>query len=183
MKRFIFAVAAVLFFNSAANAQKVFTKNGLVSFFSTTKMEDIKADNNQVLCVLNTQTGDLQFSLLTKGFHFAKALMEEHFNENYIESSKFPKATFKGIAGDISKIDFTKDGNHTVSVKGDLTMHGITKNITAPGTITVKGGKITAASKFMAKLADYNISIPGAVKNNISESIEITVNCNLDQKM
>ena len=99
MKRFIFAVAAVLFFNSAANAQKVFTKNGLVSFFSTTKMEDIKADNNQVLCVLNTQTGDLQFSLLTKGFHFAKALMEEHFNENYIESSKFPKATFKGDRG------------------------------------------------------------------------------------
>ena len=183
MKRFIFAVAVIVFFYSAATAQKVFTKNGLVSFFSTTKMEDIKADNNQVLCVLNTQTGDLQFSLSTTGFHFAKALMEEHFNENYIESSKFPKATFKGIAGDISKIDFTKDGNYTVSVKGDLTMHGITKNITAPGTITVKGGKITAASKFMAKLADYKISIPGAVKNNISESIEITVNCNLDQKM
>ena len=146
-------------------------------------MEDIKADNNQVLCVLNTQTGELQFSLLNKGFHFPKALMEEHFNENYIESNKFPKSTFKGTVADITKADFTKDGTYPVTVKGDLTMHGITKNITAAGNITVKGGKVTAASKFMVKLADYNISIPGAVKSNISESIEITVKCDLDQKM
>jgi len=146
-------------------------------------MEDIKADNNQVLCVLNTQTGDLQFSLLNKGFHFPKALMEEHFNENYIESNKYPKSTFKGTVADITKVDFTKDGTYPVSVKGDLMMHGITKNITAAGNITVKGGKVTAAAKFMVKLADYNISIPGAVKSNISESIEITVKCDLDQKM
>jgi hypothetical protein len=183
MKRFIFSAAAFLLFTLITQAQKFYTKNGQVSFFSTTKMEDIKADNNQVLCVLNTQTGDLQFSLLTKGFHFAKALMEEHFNENYIESTKFPKSTFKGIVADITKVDFTKDGSYTVSVKGDLTMHGVTKNIAAPGNIIIKGGKINAVSKFMAKLADYKISIPGAVKNNISETIEITVNCKLDQKM
>jgi hypothetical protein len=183
MKRFIFSAAAILLFTSITQAQKFYTKNGQVSFFSTTKMEDIKADNNQVLCVLNTQTGDLQFSLLTKGFHFAKALMEEHFNENYIESTKFPKSTFKGIVADITKVDFTKDGSYTVNVKGDLTMHGVTKNIATSGNIIIKGGKINAVSKFMAKLADYKISIPGAVKNNISETIEITVNCNLDQKM
>jgi len=183
MKRFFFTAAALIVFAAAANAQKVYTKNGLISFFSSTKMEDIKADNNQVLCVLNTQTGDLQFSLLNKGFHFPKALMEEHFNENYIESNKYPKSTFKGTVADITKVDFTKDGTYPVSVKGDLVMHGITKNITAAGNITVKGGKVTAAAKFMVKLADYNISIPGAVKSNISESIEITVKCDLDQKM
>jgi YceI-like domain len=183
MKRFIFSAAAILLFTSITQAQKFYTKNGQVSFFSTTKMEDIKADNNQVLCVLNTQTGDLQFSLLTKGFHFAKALMEEHFNENYIESTKFPKSTFKGIVADITKVNFTKDGSYTVSVKGDLTIHGVTKNITAPGNIIIKGGKINASSKFMVKLADYKISIQGASKNSISENIEITVNCNLDQKM
>jgi hypothetical protein len=183
MKRFTFIAAALFLFSIGAAAQKAYTKNGLVSFFSSTKMEDIKADNNQVLCVLNTQNGELQFSLLNKGFHFAKALMEEHFNENYIESSKFPKSTFKGTIADISKVNFTKDGVYAITVKGDLTMHGVTKNITAPGTITIKGGKINAASKFMAKLADYKISIPGTVKNNISDSIEITVNCNLDQKM
>ena len=183
MKRFFFTAAALIVFAAAANAQRVYTKNGLISFFSSTKMEDIKADNNQVLCVLNTQTGDLQFSLLNKGFHFPKALMEEHFNENYIESNKYPKSTFKGTVADITKVDFTKDGTYPVSVKGDLMMHGITKNITAAGNITVKGGKVTAAAKFMVKLADYNISIPGAVKSNISESIEITVKCDLDQKM
>ena len=183
MKRFFFTAAALIVFAAAANAQRVYTKNGLISFFSSTKMEDIKADNNQVLCVLNTQTGDLQFSLLNKGFHFPKALMEEHFNENYIESNKYPKSTFKGTVADITKVDFTKDGTYPVSVKGDLVMHGITKNITAAGNITIKGGKVTAAAKFMVKLADYNISIPGAVKSNISESIEITVKCDLDQKM
>jgi YceI-like domain len=183
MKRLAFIIPLFFLSLTPAVAQKAYTKNGLISFFSSTKMEDIKADNNQVLCVLNTQNGDLQFSLLNKGFHFAKALMEEHFNENYIESSKFPKSTFKGTVADIGKVNFNKDGAYTVTVKGDLTMHGVTKNITLPGTITVKGAKVNAASKFMVKLADYKIAVPGAVKNNISESIEITVNCNLNQKM
>jgi hypothetical protein len=182
MKPLTFIIPLLLSLTSAV-AQKAYTKNGLISFFSSTKMEDIKAGNNQVLCVLNTQTGELQFSLLNKGFHFDKALMEEHFNENYMESTKFPKSTFKGSVADISKVNFNKDGAYTVNVKGDLTMHGVTKNITAPGTITVKGAKVNAASKFTVKLADYKIAVPGAVKNNISETIEITVNCNLDQKM
>lgn len=183
MKRSFFIIAAILLSVTAANAQKLYTKNGLIGFFSSTKMEDIKADNNQVLCVLNTQTGELQFSLLNKGFHFAKALMEEHFNENYIESTKFPKSTFKGTVADISKIDLSKDGTYPVKVTGDLTMHGVTKGMVTTGNIIVKGGIATASSKFMVKLADYNISIPGAVKNNIAESIEINVNCTLDQKM
>jgi len=183
MKRLLFGFAVSILFVTAAGAQKLYTKNGLVSFFSSTKMEDIKADNNQVLCVLNTQSGDLQFSLLNKSFHFAKALMEEHFNENYIESNKYPKSTFKGTVSDISKVNFSSDGNYPVTVNGDLTIHGVTKNVTASGNIIIKGSKITISSKFMAKLADYGISIPGAVKSNISESVEIAVNCNLDQKM
>ena len=183
MKRSFLIVAVILLSVTVSNAQKLYTKNGLIGFFSSTKMEDIKADNNQVLCVLNTQTGELQFSLLNKGFHFAKALMEEHFNENYIESTKFPKSTFKGTVADISKVDFSKDGTYPVKVTGDLTMHGVTKSVAAAGNIIVKGGTATASSEFMVKLADYNIAIPGAVKNNIAESIEINVNCTLDQKM
>lgn len=182
MKRLFFTIAAILMI-AAVQAQKLYTKNGLVSFFSSTKMEDIKADNNQVLCVLNVPTGELQFSLLNKGFHFSKALMEEHFNENYIESNKYPKSAFKGTVADIGKVNFTADGTYPVTVKGDLTMHGVTKAASASGHIIVKGGKATATSKFMVKLADYNIAIPGAVKSNIAESIEITVNCTLDQKM
>lgn len=183
MKKNILLAILAISIVTVINAQKMYTKNGVTSFFSSTKMEDIKAENNQVLCVLNTQTGELQFSLLNKGFHFSKALMEEHFNENYMESNKYPKSTFKGTVADIAKVNFTKDGTYPVSVKGDLNMHGVTKNVTAAGNIIVKDGKATAASKFTLKLADYNITVPSAVKSNISESIEITVNCLLDQKM
>ena len=165
------------------SAQKYYTKNGNISFFSKTNIENISADNNQVVSVLNTQTGELQFSLLIKNFHFKKALMEEHFNENYIESEKFPKSTFKGNIADISKVNFNSDGTYNVSVAGDLTLHGVTQKVTSNGTITVKGGKINASAKFPAKPSDFNIEIPKLVKDNIAETIDVTVNCDYDQKM
>lgn len=183
MKQIIFSLAMLLVITNAANAQKYYTKNGNISFFSKTSMENIKADNSQVMSVLNTQTGDLQFSLLTKGFHFEKALMEEHFNENYMESEKFPKASFKGNITDLGKVAFDKDGVYNVNVSGDLTLHGVTKKVTAPGTITIAGGKISANSKFLVKPADHNITIPKLVKDNIAESIEVTVTSAFDQKM
>lgn len=164
-------------------AQKYYTKNGNISFFSTTNLENISADNNQVVSVLNAQNGELQFSVLIKGFHFKKALMEEHFNENYLESDKFPKATFKGNITDIAKINFTADGSYNTTVTGDLTIHGVTQKVSSNGVITVKAGKINATAKFKAKPSDYNISIPKLVKDNIAETIEITVNCDYDQKM
>src|ERR1700744_1249386 len=139
-------------------AQKFYTKNGLISFYSTAPVEDITADNNEVLSVINTSTGDLQFSLLNTGFHFKKALMEEHFNENYMESDKYPKAIFKGKITNLSAVNFTKDGSYKVTVSGPLTMHGITNNVTADGTISIKNGVISANSKFKIKLADYKIS-------------------------
>lgn len=182
MKRILLAAVIVCSLQTSM-AQKLYTKNGLVSFFSSTSVENIKAENNQVLCVLNAQNGELQFSLLNKGFHFPKALMEEHFNENYIESNKYPKSTFKGTVADISKVSFDKDGTYPVTVKGDLNIHGVTKAVSTAGNIIVKAGKATASSKFTVKLADYNISIPNLVKDNISQNIEITVNCLLDQKM
>lgn len=166
-----------------ANAQRYFTKNGFISFYSKAPLENIEAENNQVMSVLNTQTGDLQFSVLIKSFHFEKALMEEHFNENYMESNKFPKATFKGVIADISKVSFDKEGQYPVSVSGDLTMHGVTKKVNANGTVQVKSGKISAESTFFVKLADYQVSIPKLVKDNIAESVEIKVACQYDQKM
>lgn len=166
-----------------ASAQKIYTKNGFISFFSKTPMENIQADNNQVMSVLNTQTGDLQFSVLIKSFRFEKALMEEHFNENYMESEKFPKAGFKGSITDLNRVSFGADGQYTVTVSGDLTIHGVTNKVSTPGTITIKGGKISADARFNVKTADYNISIPKVVRDNIAESIEIKVSCNYDQKM
>ncbi len=164
-------------------AQKFYTKNGLISFYSKSSMEDITADNNEVLSVINTTTGDLQFSVLNTGFHFKKALMEEHFNENYMESDKYPKAIFKGKITNLSAVNFAKDGSYTVTVTGPLTMHGVTNTVTADGTVTIKNGSISATSKFKIKLADYEISIPSVVKNNIAEIVDVTVSCNYPNKM
>ena len=109
--------------------------------------------------------------------------MEEHFNENYMESSKYPKATFKGKINDLSKVNFTTDGTYTVEVTGDLTMHGITNKTTTTGTITVSSGVITATSMFKVKLSDYKISIPKIVKDNIAEVVDVKVSCVYDKKL
>ncbi len=183
MKKLIIPFITILILTNSVQAQKYYTKNGNISFFSKTSMENIKADNNQVMSVLNSQTGELQFSLLIKSFHFEKALMEEHFNENYLESDKFPKAGFKGTITDMSRVSFSTDGLYTVPVSGEMTLHGVTKKINTTGILTVKGGKISATSKFFIKISEYNISIPALVKDNIAESVEVTVNSDFDQKM
>jgi len=182
MKKLFF----VAFFISAAafaNAQNiVFTKTGKVSFYSRSKVEKVEADNNEVSSILNTQSGELVFAVLLKSFHFERALMEEHFNENYVESSKFPKATFKGKITNITSVNFIKDGAYPVTVEGELTMHGVTKTISSNGSVSVKAGKISAFSKFSIKLKDYNISIPSLVGDKISEDIDITVDCKYEPK-
>ena len=181
--KIIFILQLVLFFGFSLNAQKVFTKNGSVSFFSKSTLENIQASNNQVMSVLSPTTGDLQFSVLIKSFHFRKSLMEEHFNENYMESDKFPKASFKGKINDLSKVNFTTDGSYPIDVSGDLSIHGVTQKVTTRGTLVIKTGIITATAKFNLKLADYKISIPNVVKDNIAEVIEINLSCIYDQKM
>ena len=183
MKKYILPAIILLVSAFHTQAQKIYTKNGSISFFSKTSMENIEANNNQVMSVLNTQTGDLQFSVLIKSFHFEKALMEEHFNENCLESEKYPKATFKGSISEINKVLFGTDGMYNVNTTGELTLHGVTKKINSTGTITVRGGKIAADAKFFIKLADYNVSIPKLVKDNIAESVEVKVLMNYDQKM
>ncbi len=162
--------------------QLFFTKNGRISFFSKTSLENISADNNQVLSVLNIQTGAIEFSVLNNAFYFPKAKMQEDFNDTYMESFKYPKSTFKGNITDISSVIFSKDGNYNVSVKGDLNIHGVTKSITAPATIMVKDGKISATSFFKVLVKDYNISVPTIVTNKIAETIEIKVSCNYENK-
>lgn len=164
-----------------ASAQKYYTKSGLVHFFSDAKMEDIKADNNSASCVVDAGTGAMEWSLLNKGFTFESAFMQEHFNENYMESDKYPKSTFKGSITNMSSVNLKKDGTYNATVTGDLTMHGVTKNITTNATFTVAGGKISCTSKFYVKPSDYGINIPGDKKDSISNNIEITVSGNLQE--
>ena len=175
MKR-IFILFAILFVFLAANGQKFMTKNGYIGFSSHTAMEDIKADNNQVAGVLDISTGELVFQVLIKSFHFEKALMEEHFNENYMESDKFPKSTFRGKITNLSAVDFTKPGKYDVTVDGDLNMHDVTNKISTKGTIEVGQGGVTAVSKFNIVPEDYKINIPGVVRDNIAKTLEVSVN-------
>ena len=158
-----------------SKAQKFFTRTAEVTFFSEAPTENIEAENRQVTCILNTENGELAFSVQMKGFHFDKALMEEHFNENYVESHKYPKSTFKGKIIDFDKIDLKKEGKYNVIVEGEMLLHGETKKLTADGEIKVEGDKIILVSKFDLKIEDYKIAIPKAVVNKIAESIEVSM--------
>ena len=180
MKKIILCILVLASIGSVQAQDKYFTKSGKISFFSKSSLENIEAHNKSITCVLDTKSGALQFAVLMKGFEFEKALMQEHFNENYVESHKFPKAEFKGTVVNNNEIDYSKDGTYKAKVKGKLTLHGETKDVETNGTITVKGGKIDADASFNVLLADYNITIPSVVKDNISKSINITVDCILD---
>jgi hypothetical protein len=169
-------------FRSEALGQIYYTKNGNLSFFSKSILENIDASNNQVISVINFQTGSIQFSLLNNAFHFPKAKMEEDFKENYIESDKYPWSTFKGTILDFSNANLTKDSTCKVNVKGDLSIHGVTKNISVPATILIKDGKLSATAVFNVLVKDYNISVPSIVANKIGESIQIKVNCSYEKK-
>jgi hypothetical protein len=155
---------------------KYFTKTGAVSFFSNTPMEDIEAHNTKATSVLDAKKGKKEFSILMKAFEFKKALMEEHFNENYVESGKYPKAMFSGQITNLKDVNFQKDGTYKVNVKGNLTLHGVTKEIEAPGVISVQNGAVKGVSTFSVSPEDFKIEIPKLVKDKIAKQIKITVN-------
>lgn len=163
-------------------AQKYMTKTGTIKFFSKTTLEDIEAENRKVVSVLDSKTGAMEFSLLLKSFDFKNDLMEQHFNESYLESDKFPKATFKGTVTDISKVDFSKDGSYTANYSGKLTIKDVTKDITGTATFVVKGNKATATTKLKIKPKDYNISIPATAAAKIAEVIDVDINMDYIKK-
>ncbi len=159
----------------SVSAQKYMTKNGFISFFSHTPMEDIKAENNQVAGVIDTSTGEIVFQVLINSFHFERALMEEHFNENYMESEKYPKASFKGKITDLKTVDFKKNGTYDVVVEGDLTIRDVTKKMSVKGTVEIITGGVNANTKFIIAPEDFNIKIPSVVREKIARTLEVTV--------
>lgn len=154
-------------------AQKYITRSGKVSFFSATSIENIEAFNNEAGAAIDCKTGDVIFQVPIKSFKFEKQLMQDHFNEDYMESDKFPKALFKGKINPADIAD--KDGTYKTTVKGQLTIHGETKEVTVPGTVTIKGGQLTVDAKFKVKPADYKIKIPSVAASKIAQQIEVTV--------
>ena len=175
MARIIFYLLILMFTSVNVNAQKYFTRTGKISFFSDAPIEKIEAHNSKATSVFDTVSGRIEFAVLIKGFQFEKALMQEHFNENYMESDQFPKATFKGNITDLKAVDFTKDGEYEVTVSGDLEIHGVTKQIEAPGKIIINNGQISGKSSFEVEVADYNIEIPSIVRENIAKVIVVKI--------
>jgi polyisoprenoid-binding protein YceI len=167
---------------SGVQAQKYFTRTGNISFFSSTSIEDIEAHNKTVTAIFDSQTGVIQFAVTMKSFHFEKALMQEHFNENYVESDKFPKGTFKGTIENVDAVDFSKDGTYTVTVKGKLTIHGVTKEISTETTFVVKGAAIVGDAKIKVNPEDYDIEIPGVVREKIAKELEVTIQMDFKEK-
>ena len=182
MKTILIVICATLL-ATVTNAQdKYFTKSGKIYFDATSPKspENVNAITKTAVCVLDTKTGNLQFSLLMKSFEFERALMQEHFNENYVESNKFPKAEFKGTITNNSSVNYTKDGVYNVKVSGNLTMHGETKTVETSGTVTVKNGKLIAVAEFAVTLADYKITVPQLVADKVAKTATIKVDCALD---
>ena len=177
----ILVLLAIVILSQATTAQKYISKNGHIWFFASTPLEDIEAHNNQVVSILNVADGTLQFSLLVKAFEFKKALMQEHFNENYMESDKIPKSSFTGKITNNDQIDYKKDGAYPAEVTGELTIHGVTKSVPAKGTIIVSGKSITAKAKFIAMPKDYDIEIPSVVENKIAKEVEVNVDVTYNQ--
>jgi hypothetical protein len=148
-------------------------KNAQISLYSSAPIEDISATSAAGTSVYNAATGDLVFSVSVPTFKFRKSLMEEHFNSDYMESDKFPRATFKGKIQE--KPDISKNGSYPVTVTGELDVHGVKQTRTIPGTITVNNGVVSMSSEFMVKCADHHIEIPKIVFHNIAESIQIKI--------
>lgn len=148
-------------------------KSAKINLYSSAPIEDIEANSNNGVSVYNAATGELDFSVPIRSFHFPKTLMEEHFNENYMESDKFTKASFKGKIQEHP--DLSKDGTYPVTATGDLQVHGVTQMRTISGNLKVSSGVVTITSEFMVKCADHHIDIPQIVFHHIAESIRIRV--------
>lgn len=158
---------------------KFITKKGIISFeASVPSFEEVKAKNTTVTAILNTDNGEIAALALVKGFRFKNALMEEHFNENYIESDDYPKATFKGILVDFDRESLQKE----YIIKGKLSLHGKSKEIQTKGILTKDGNTISISSTFIMKPEDFDIKIPSIVSKKIADNISVSLNFLLTKK-
>jgi len=160
----------LFFFITNIQAQQYLTKKAEISFFSKAPIEDISAVNTKVSAVYDDETKQLVFQLNISDFIFPKPLMQEHFNENYLESDKFPKSSFSGIVGDI---------NENLTAKGTLKIHGVPNEVEVKGSLEKTNDSVIINATFIIKLKDYKIKIPRVVMYNIAEEIEVTIKAKL----
>lgn len=180
MKKLFYTAWLALSLSYTASAQIFSTANGKVDFYSKTPVEDIEAHTNTAVTLLNTKTGELVMKIVNTSFNFPNKLMQEHFNEKYMESEKFPNSTFSGKINET--IDFTKDGTYDVTVTGKLTIHGVEQVRTIAGKIIIKNGTIQLLSDFKVKNADHKVQIPELVVAKIAEELSVHVDALLMPK-
>ncbi|OFX58158.1 MAG: hypothetical protein A2066_02660 [Bacteroidetes bacterium GWB2_41_8] len=174
MQKKLFFLVLLLASATVFGQSKFIAKNAYISFYSSTPMEDILGESNEAVTILNAETGEIGFQALMTTFHFKRALMEEHFNENYMESTKFPKAKFNGKIDGFNK-DMLKAPLANIKITGLLNVHGVEKSITVNGMLGLESGKLVATSKFKVTPEDYGITIPSLVRDKIGKEMEITV--------
>jgi len=172
MKTYIIAIVLWTVVATPLCGQSYRTVESSVSFYSSAPLEDIKADNEEVIGVFNAATGAIAFVVQIKGFQFAKSLMQQHFNENFMESDKYPRATFEGR---LSGYNLNASGKQDASVKGKMTIHGVTREMEIDGEFEVKDG-LKMKAVFPIELEDHDIDIPKILFQKIAEEVEVTVN-------
>jgi len=174
MKAIVLSAFILLSCQMASGQGKFLTNEGVITFYSHTVIEDITAINEKVAAVIDSESGAVVVIVVMNEFQFQKKLMQEHFNENYVESEKYPKATFNGRISNNGEVDYQTRGAYRILIKGEMTIHGVTREISTEGTIEVNPSGISAETKFLLNPEDYDITIPGVVRNNIAENMEIT---------
>lgn len=171
---FLFLSGMVFLLTAKAQSNDiVISKNAFISFFSSAPVEDIAAQTDQAVSAINLKTGDIYFKVPMRTFQFKRGLMQQHFNTEYLETDKYPFAIFKG-----KMINFApshNDGTYPVTVEGQMTIHGVTKEYKVPGTLEVKNGQVTATAAFNVHLEDHHIKIPTILNHNIAEVLAIKV--------
>lgn len=178
MKSFILIIlGCFLLSGKVLKAQTVYTSTGAkISFFSEAPLEDITAESSQAVSAIDIASGQVYFKVKIRSFQFRKSLMQQHFNENYMESDQYPEAEFKGKIRD--EIDLSKNGRYTVTVLGNLNIHNVTRSYTTQATLDVSDGRISAKAVFPVRVADHDIKVPRLVIRNIAEVVEVTISAN-----
>ena len=176
MKKLLFLLLVIISLNKV-DAQKVYTtKTGQIFFNATGAAVKIEAINNQVDTKFVESTGQIIFGALIKGFKFENQLMEDHFNENYMESTTYPKSDFKGYITNIKSVNFSKNGDYPISVEGTLTIHGVSNKVTTNGTMTILEGTPTIKGEFKIAIKDYGIK-GSYIGDKIASAATIKLNC------
>jgi hypothetical protein len=157
------------------NGQVYYTRDANISFYSEAPLEKIEAHNYNGSSVINLENGQIEFGVLINAFQFKKALMQQHFNENYMESDQYPKATFKGTFTGFTSVNLTKEENYPVEIQGIMTIHGQSKALNISGTFKPNQQSISATSTFDLNVADFDIKIPKIVREKIAKTVTVNV--------